>query len=51
LRIYAAELLSSIGDKRASKNLRAVGENDGNCRVRKDAKRAYEQISGEEFEE
>ena len=48
LRIYATELLGSIGDKRASKELRAVGENDGNCKVRKKAKRAHEQISGEE---
>jgi HEAT repeat protein len=49
LRIYAAELLGHIGDKRALKDLRAAGENDENRKARKYAKRAYEQISGEKF--
>jgi hypothetical protein len=49
LRLYAAELLSHIGDKRALKDLREVGENDENPKVRKNAKWAYEQISGEKF--
>jgi len=49
LRLYAAELLSHIGDKRALKDLREVGENDENHKVRKRAKWAYEQISGERF--
>ena len=49
LRLYAAELLSHIGDKRALKDLREVGENDENHKVRRYAKRAYEQISGEKF--
>jgi len=49
LRLYAAELLGHIGDKRALNDLRAVGENDENRKVRKYAKRAYEQISGEKF--
>jgi len=49
LRVYAAELLGHIGDERALKDLRAVGEGDENHKVRKYAKRAYEQISGEEF--
>jgi hypothetical protein len=49
LRLYAAELLSHIGDKRALKDLRKVGENDENHKVRKRAKWAYEQISGEKF--
>lgn len=49
LRLYAAELLSHIGDKRALKDLREVGENDENPKVRKKAKWAYEQISGEKF--
>jgi hypothetical protein len=49
LRLYAAELLSHIGDKRALKDLREIGENDENHKVRRYAKRAYEQISGEKF--
>jgi hypothetical protein len=49
VRIYAAELLGHIGDKRALKHLRAVGEGDENRKVRKYAKRAYEQISGEKL--
>jgi len=49
LRIYAAELLGHIGDKRALKDLRAAGEGDENRKVRKYAKRAYEQISEEKF--
>jgi HEAT repeats len=49
LRLYAAELLSHIGDKRALKDLREIGENDGNSQVRKNAKWAYEQISGKKF--
>ena len=49
LRMYAAELLGHIGDKRALKDLRAVGENDGNRKVRKYAKKAYEQMSGKKF--
>jgi hypothetical protein len=49
LRLYAAELLSHIGDKRALKDLREVGENDENHKVRRYAKWAYEQISGEKF--
>jgi HEAT repeat protein len=49
LRLYAAELLSHIGDKRALKDLREVGENDKNRKVRKRANWAYEQISGEKF--
>jgi len=49
LRLYAAELLCHIGDKRALKDLREVGENDVNHKVRRYAKRAYEQISGEKF--
>jgi hypothetical protein len=31
------------------KDLREVGENDGNSQVRKNAKWAYEQISGKKF--
>jgi len=49
LRIYAAELLGHIGDKRALEDLRAVGEGDENRKARKYAKKAYEQISGEKF--
>jgi len=49
LRLYAAELLSHIGDKRALKDLREAGENDENHKVRRYAKKAYEQISGEKF--
>ena len=49
LRLYAAELLSHVGDKRALKDLREAGENDENQKVRKSAKWAYEQISGERF--
>jgi hypothetical protein len=49
LRLYAAELLVHIGDKRALKDLRAAGENDENHKVRRYAKKAYEQISGEKF--
>jgi hypothetical protein len=49
MRIYAAELLGHIGDKRALKDLRAAGENDENRKVRKYAKKAYEQIFGEKF--
>jgi HEAT repeat protein len=41
--------LGYIGDKRALKDLREVGENDENRKVRKSAKWAYEQISGVEF--
>lgn len=49
LRLYAAELLSHIGDKRALKDLREAGEKDENSQVRKNAKWAYEQISGKKF--
>ena len=49
MRIYAAELLCHIGDKRALKDLRAAGESDENRKVRKYAKKAYEQIFGEKF--
>jgi hypothetical protein len=49
LRMYAAELLANIGDERALKDLRAAAENDENYKVRKYAKRAYEQIWGEKF--
>ena len=49
LRLYAAELLSHIGDKRALKDLREAGESDENSNVRKNAKWAYEQISGKKF--
>jgi HEAT repeat protein len=49
LRLYAAELLSHIGDKRALKDLRKAGEDDENRKVRKNARWAYEQISGEKF--
>ncbi len=49
LRLYAAELLGYIGDKRALKDLREAGENDENHKVRRYAKWAYEQISGEKF--
>jgi hypothetical protein len=49
LRLYAAELLSHIGDKRALNDLREVGENDKNHQVRKNAKWPYEQISGKKF--
>jgi len=49
MRKYAADLLGRIGDKRALKDLKAVGENDENRRVRKYARWAYEQISGEKF--
>lgn len=49
LRLYAAELLSHIGDKRALKDLRESGESDENSQVRKNAKWAYEQISGKKF--
>jgi hypothetical protein len=49
LRVYAAELLGHIGDKRALKDLRAAGEDDENYKVRKYAKRAYERIFGEKF--
>jgi HEAT repeat protein len=41
--------LSHIGDKRALKDLREIGENDENRQVRKNAKWAYEQISGQKF--
>ncbi|MHC4488956.1 MAG: HEAT repeat domain-containing protein [Planctomycetota bacterium] len=49
VRLYVAELLGHIGDKRALQDLRAVGEGDENRKVRKYAKKAYEQISGEKF--
>ncbi len=49
LRVYAAELLGHIGDKRALKDLREAGENDENRKVRAYAKKAYERISGEKF--
>jgi hypothetical protein len=49
LRVYAAELLGHIGDKRALKDLRAAGESDENYKVKKYAKWAYEQIFGEKF--
>ena len=49
MRLYAAELLSHIGDKRALNDLRKAGENDENHKVRKFAIWAYEQISGERF--
>jgi HEAT repeat protein len=49
LRLYAAELLVYIGDERALENLRDVGINDGNRKVRKYAQKAYERISGERF--
>jgi hypothetical protein len=49
LRLYAAELLSHIGDKRALEDLREAGENDKNPQVRKNARWAYEQISGKKF--
>jgi len=49
VRMYAAELLGHIGDKRALKDLRVVGENDENRKVRKYAKKAYEQITGEKL--
>lgn len=49
LRLYAAELLGYIGDKRALKDLREAGENDGNRKVRGYAKKAYERLSGEKF--
>jgi hypothetical protein len=49
VRVYAAELLGHIGDKRALKDLREAGENDGNRKVRGYAKKAYERISGERF--
>jgi hypothetical protein len=49
LRLYAAELLGHIGDKRALDALREAGENDESHRVRKYAKKAYEQIWGEKF--
>jgi len=49
LRKYAAELLCHIGDERALEALREVGEHDESHRVRRYAKRAYEQISGEKF--
>ena len=49
LRLYAAELLVHIGDKRALEGLIEAVENDENYKVRKYAKRAYEQISGEKY--
>ncbi len=49
LRLYSAELLSHIGDKRALNDLREVGEKDENSQVRKNARWAYEQISGKKF--
>lgn len=49
LRKYAAELLCHIGDERALETLREVGEHDESHRVRRYAKWAYEQISGEKF--
>jgi hypothetical protein len=49
LRIYAAELLGYIGDKRALRDLREAAENDANRKVRGYAKKAYERISGEKF--
>jgi len=49
LRKYAAELLGHIGDERALEDLREVGRNDENHRVRRYARWAYEQISGEKF--
>ncbi len=47
LRVYAAELLTYIGDKRALEDLREAAENDENRKVRGYAKKAYERISGE----
>ena len=49
LRLYAAELLGHIGDERALDALREVGTNDENHKVRRYAKKAYKQISGEKF--
>jgi hypothetical protein len=49
LRKYAAELLGHIGDERALKALRDVGEHDESHRVRRYAKWAYEEISGRGF--
>ncbi len=49
LRKYAAELLGYIGDERALKDLREVGEHDEKFGVRKYARWAYEQIFGERF--
>jgi flagellar biosynthesis/type III secretory pathway chaperone len=49
VRRCAAELLGHIGDNRALNTLREVGENDEHFRVRRYAKWAYEQISGEKF--
>ena len=49
LRLYAAELLGYIGDERALKALREMGKNDEKSNVKRYAKKAYEQISGEKF--
>ncbi len=49
LRLYAAELLGYIGDKRALKDLKEVAENDENRKVRGYAQKAYERISGKKF--
>jgi len=49
LRKYAAELLGHIGDERALEALREVGEHDESHRVRRYARWAYEEISGEKF--
>ena len=49
LRKYAAELLGWIGDERALNDLREAASNDEEFGVRKYAKWAYEQISGEKF--
>ena len=49
LRKYAAELLGHIGDARALEPLREVAINDEKFAVRRYAKKAYKQISGEKL--
>jgi hypothetical protein len=49
LRKYAAELLGHVGDERALEALREVGEHDESHRVRRYARWAYKEISGEKF--
>ena len=49
LRKYAAELLAYIGDERALDVLREVALNDEKFAVRRYAKKAYKEISGEKL--
>jgi HEAT repeat protein len=49
LRKYAAELLAYIGDERALDALRDAAINDEKSAVRRYAKKAYKEISGEKL--